>query len=558
MRTLGPVHARGALVVVSLALVMLAWWLPDAARPTIRVLYVASTDALNERNDEEEILEPLIAEFNATETTVGGKVIRVEGRGIASGQAKNMMARQALKPVAWTPASSLWARLLNTDVNAPWIGGGDTILESPQVLAFWEEHADILLDRGTRVGWDDVLRLARNGWTEYGRPDLGDFLLGHTNPEISTSGLSAVLSMYYFASGKNSDLGISEIRNPAVRGKVREIQQSIVHYGETVSDLSDQMRTHGKGFAHAVYMQETSLVEFNSDPPDFGRLIGIYPEEGTFIADYHFFVLSSAVPWVTEEQRRAAEVFGRWLEERIRDPRMAAGYGFRIPGFDAEPPIDEKHGTVGGPPRSQLLPPEGDVITAAQSNWRENRKLANIMLVVDTSASMGREEKLERVRQTLPGCLEELVPEDRIGLITFDDHVRRRASLKERSDGEQELRSALRDLLPGGPKSRLYDATLRAIYSIRLLADLESRIDAVVVLTDGRDVGSATTKEDLLAILAGQDPVEGAIVRVFTVAYGESADKQTLGEIARSSQGLLFEGDQQEIDAICRTVFFSF
>ncbi len=364
--------------------------------------------------------------------------------------------------------------------------------------------------------------------------------------------------MYYFASGKSSDLGLTEIRDPSIREKVRDIQQSVVHYGETVSDLLDQLQTHGKGFAHAVYMQETSLVEFNSDPPDFGRLIGIYPEEGTFIADYHFFVLSPAVPWVTDEQRGAAEVFGRWLQERIREPRMAAGYGFRIPGFDAESPIDEEHGTLSSPPRSQMLPPEGDIITAAQQDWRENRKLANIMLVVDTSASMGRDEKLERVRQALPECLEELVPEDRIGLITFDDHVRRRANLRETAGSEQALRSELRDLLPGGPKSRLYDATLRAIHSIRLVADLESRIDAVVVLTDGRDIGSSTTKEDLLAILAGQDPLEGAIVRVFTVAYGESADKRTLGEIARSSQGLLFEGDQQEIDAICRTVFFSF
>jgi Ca-activated chloride channel family protein len=547
---------RGALMAASLALVILTLRLPPTPVPTIQVLYVASTDAFDEDDGEEQILEPLIAEFNRTETMTSGKVIRVEGRGIASGEAESMIAAQELKPIAWTPASSLWGRILNRHVNAPWVDEAYTILESPQVLAFWEEHAEILHRHTESVGWNDVLSLARKGWADYGRPDLGDLLLGHTHPEVSTSGLSAVLSMYYAFSGKTTDLRTQDIKDPEISEKVRAIQLAVVHYGRTVDHFLEQLRRHGKGFAHAVYMQETSLVQFNQNPPKAGRLVGIYPEEGTFVADYHLYVLDA--PWVTEEQSQAADVFARWLVDRIDDPRMAAGYGFRVPGFNAEPPIDQNHGANPEPPQTRMLPPDGEVITDAQEDWRENRKLANIMLVVDTSASMGRDQKLERVRDALPGCLEELVPADRIGLTTFDDHVRKRVALNEWQQNEPELSLVISQLLPGGPESRLYDAIARAYRGIRLLADLEGRINAVVVLTDGRDVGSLTAKEELLALLEGQDPLEGGLVRVFTVAYGPSVDKQSLQDIADASQGLAFEGDQTEIPRVCRTVFFSF
>ena len=45
-----------------------------------------------------------------------------------------------------------------------------------------------------KVGWKDILELAQSnqGWAAYGKPQYGKFKLVHTNPDFSTSGLSAV------------------------------------------------------------------------------------------------------------------------------------------------------------------------------------------------------------------------------------------------------------------------------------------------------------------------------------------------------------------------------
>ena len=72
----------------------------------------------------------------------------------------------------------------------------------------WEPMADALGYPGKPIGFADILDLASSpgGWRRYGRPEFGDFSLVHTNPDFSTSGLSAVVAEYYAATGKNEGL----------------------------------------------------------------------------------------------------------------------------------------------------------------------------------------------------------------------------------------------------------------------------------------------------------------------------------------------------------------
>src|SRR5688572_18489980 len=58
--------------------------------------------------EKEKLLMPLIDEFNGD-----NKDVFVEGSVVSSGDAQTKIARGTLKPVAWSPASSLWGRLLN-------------------------------------------------------------------------------------------------------------------------------------------------------------------------------------------------------------------------------------------------------------------------------------------------------------------------------------------------------------------------------------------------------------------------------------------------------------
>ena len=63
------------------------------------------------------LLEPLIERFNASKTQVGGKAVFVEGKSESSGVTEQRIAQGRDQPVAWSPASSLWGRLLNFEAD---------------------------------------------------------------------------------------------------------------------------------------------------------------------------------------------------------------------------------------------------------------------------------------------------------------------------------------------------------------------------------------------------------------------------------------------------------
>ena len=65
----------------------------------------------------------------------------------------------------------------------------------------------------TPIGYADILALARNpaGWGSKGHPEWGPFKLGKTNPNFSTSALSATIAQYYAATGKQRDLTVEDL-----------------------------------------------------------------------------------------------------------------------------------------------------------------------------------------------------------------------------------------------------------------------------------------------------------------------------------------------------------
>ena len=116
----------------------------------------------------------------------------------------------------------------------------------------------------------------------------------HTNPDFSTSGLSAVVAEYYAATGKKEGLHRGRRdRLAGARDIVRDIEQSIVHYGDTTLFIADQMRKEGPGYASAVAMEEVTLLDFNRNRGRQPRLVALYPPEGTFYSDNPFIVLDA-------------------------------------------------------------------------------------------------------------------------------------------------------------------------------------------------------------------------------------------------------------------------
>src|SRR6185295_9787590 len=139
-------------------------------------------------------------------------------------------------------------------------------------------------------------------------------------------GLSAVTAEYYAAAGKTEGLTLADVENPAVRGAVRDIQSSVVHYGDTTLFFAEQLAARGPAFASAVAMEETTLVDYNARLRKNGkRLVAIYPKEGTFFSDDPLIVLDA--PWVTAEQKAGAAKLVAYLSSpEVQAKVMAAGF----------------------------------------------------------------------------------------------------------------------------------------------------------------------------------------------------------------------------------------
>ena len=500
--------------------------------------------------EKEKLLLPLIERFNREQRDVF-----VEGINASSGDAETRIARGTFKPVAWSPASSLWGRLLNFEADRQFTPDeAPSIVRTPLVIAVWEPMARALGHPKRKLGFADVLRLSTSGkgWAEFGRPEFGAFKLVHTNPDFSTSGLSAVVAEYYAALGKKEGLTEQDIANRNARKRVRDIERSIVHYGDTTLFIADQLKREGPGYASAVAMEEVTLLDFNRTRGDRDKLIAIYPEEGTFDSDSPFFVLDA--DWVSPEQKAGAEAFQKFLTGAIT-PEVAARSGFRPPDRATAPvaPITAANGADPKQPERTLQLPEPRVLAAIKKAWRRDRKPANILLVLDTSGSMNEEQRLERAKKGLDVFFKNVEPQDSVGLTIFSEKVQPLVKPAPLSRSGDELRGRVRELIANGGTA-FFDATIEAFDTVRAQRATD-RINAVVLLTDGEDTDSVNSVEQAVQHLEGQGDSDNR-VRVFTIAYssGASGAREQLKRIAAASGGLDYEGKTENIESVYRSI----
>ncbi len=143
-------------------------------------------------------------------------VARVQSK--ASGRASELLAEgwdegtEGPRPVLWSPAASTWGSVLNQRLEeqgaAPMAPEGTSFMVTPLVIAMPRPMAEALGWPDEPLGFSTILGLAREqqGWGAYGHPEWGPFRLGKTNPNFSTSGLSALIAQTYAATGKTEGL----------------------------------------------------------------------------------------------------------------------------------------------------------------------------------------------------------------------------------------------------------------------------------------------------------------------------------------------------------------
>src|SRR5919197_1514030 len=501
-----------------------------------------------------DLLKPLIREFNQKQVAVGGKRVFVETvdaedeGGYNSGDAEHALATNRLQLDAWSPASSFWGRLLNYQTDSAVVPDDNpSVVGTPLVFAMWRPLAQALGWPQKKISYTDILKLATapGGWASVGHPEFGRFKYVHTNPDSSTSGAEAITGSYYAFAGKKEGLTQQDVKGSAAQ--VKGVESSIVHYGDSTLFIADQMCEHGIGYASAAAMEETTLLDFNRRRGCAGgKLVAIYPSEGSFFSDSPLIALNAS-------KAAAVKAFGDFLADEIT-PELAGRYGFR-PGDPAKQPsgrVTAANGVDPAQPTRVLSLPEPKVLNSVLTTWRRDRKPANVLLVLDVSGSMGEENKLEHAKDGLKTFLRQTAPQDRIGLTTFSSSVTPIVPVRPFAENRQALTTAIERLAPQ-EETAVYDAIIDSVDKVKADASPEL-INAVVVLTDGEDTISSHSADDVVARLRQENTSEGGGVRVFTIAYGQDANQDQLARFAEASGGKAFVGSTENIESVYRSI----
>lgn len=533
------------------------------------------------------LVTELARAFNGTDAARldGGGCAFARPQTKASGAAATLLAEgwdeaaEGPRPVVWSPASSAWGAVVNQrladDGQAPIVGDAEPFMQTPLVIAMPEPMADALGYPETPIGWSDILSLAQSdeGWAAYGHPEWGPFRLGKTNPNFSTSGLSALIAQGYSSAGKTEGLSTEDLAAPEADAAARAIESAVVHYGDTtLSFLNNWYRTDQRGtsltYVSAVAVEEKSVIDYNRGNPDGNLdpgerpepprtpLVAIYPEEGTIYSDNPYIVLDAE--WVSDDERAAAERFEEFLQ-RPENQQKVLEFGFRPgnPDVAVAEPVSADNGVDPTQPRTLLEVPEPDVMVELLDRWAEQRKSARVIIALDVSGSMqeeagpGGETKLDLAKAAAIESLEQFKDDDEVGLRIFTTDLGDGVSYLDLVEpapigaNRERLRNEIDRQLPlnGTP---LYEVT-QASFDDAAAAYDDTRINAVVLLTDGRNEDGETSDdaqqlEQLLADLRSAATGELAKpIRIFPIAYGQEADLETLRRIAEATNSTAYD-----------------
>jgi Ca-activated chloride channel family protein len=502
--------------------------------------------------------------------------------------------------VIWSPAGSTWGATLDylqaEDGEPAMAGEGTPFMLTPLVIAMPEPMAEALGWPDESIGWADILSLSQDpeGWAAFGHPEWGEFRLGKTNPNFSTSGLAALTAQTYAATGKQTDLSLEDLNNPSVNQYASDIESAVVHYGDTtLTFLNNWYAADQRGtaltYTSAAAVEEKSIIDYNRGNPDgvldAGEeprppkipLVALYPTEGTLYSDNPFYILDA--DWVDDLQREGAERFQAFVQEPANQEKVLE-FGFRPgnPSVAIGAPIDAANGVDPDQPQTLLEVPSGEVLAGLLDFWDANRKSARVLLVIDVSGSMSEladpetgATKLELAQQAAVDALDQFKDEDLVGVRAFSTGLGTENNgywqdlVPIGPVGEQrtELARSIESLLPreGTPLYAVTDAS----YNDMLGGFDAERINAVIVLTDGRnDLGGSNDQvagfDELIESLSAESSGEFAKpVRVFPIAYGTNADLATLEAIAAATTASAYDAsDPQSITKVFEAVVSNF
>ena len=541
-----------------------------------------------------------VAFKNSPEAKTLSKCVSVYPTNVSSGAgAKILLSNpsswpgvdKAWYPNIWSPASSVWTDRVTAAGNANLVANPTYFTHTPVVFGVPESMTKALGYPAKPISYKDLESYIANpaGWAALGKPLWGSFKIAKTNPNTSTTGLSVILAQSYAASGKSADLTVDDVNSSA--NFSRTFESGAIHYGDTTGKVlttlynASQNGSGGSSYVSAIALEETSLYWYNKGNPDSHtvkpgevltppkeKLVAVYPTEGSVWSDDPAVVLNS--PWVTSEQKTAGAAFLKFLNTKPAQ-EILPDYGFRPldKSVDVSKSLNADIGIDPSKPAVTLPKPSADVVSAALDQWATIRKPSAVLELVDISGSMGDpigdgRSKLQGAIDGASSTLNNFRSTDNIGVWAFTTDISSDLGTNitpvypfgPLAGNKEAVGASIKDLINSRRNGTpLYDA-LSTSYDYMLKHAEAGRITAIILLSDGQDTDSKMSLDSLLIKLNKRNEgSQASPVRIFTIAYGNVADKDVLTKISTATGGQMFDAtDPKKIQEVFQSVINNF
>lgn len=542
-------------------------------------------------------LKDVVAEYNKQDHHLdNGKQIKVEVVQVNSGPMSDYLIAKIRDGVDFpdkvpapqiiSPSVDSWLTRVNFVTNTQTFDVANTkaLALTPVVIAMYEEMARCLGWPQKELGWSDIIALAQSpeGWAaypcakvEWGRKPL----LAWTDPSVSSTARSALFATYSAAAGKDAaQLTVADIENPIVQQYVQSLQSAVDHYYPETLKLQAKL-FDGPKFVQFVPLEEYNLVwlkdglvsDGTTTRPLERRMVAIYPREGTVWHNNPGAILQN-VEWTdADRQAAAADWVGYLLKPEQQARAMEKGFRPANPEVQPGEKLTAAYGIDVSQPKTLLGAVDPAVAEAILNTWHEVKKPGVVVLVVDTSGSM-MGEKIEKARQGAEAFLDAIAPNSYVGVVTFSSAVNVRIDIGPLAQNKFDLVDAIDGLRAQG-NTAMYDALSTAVQMADTYPLTGEAIRAVLLLSDGQSNAGGTRLCDIAQIQDRQERQIGCTrdagaadllgagpaittrhhVGIFSIGYGEDADKETLRVLAEATNGISTSADPDSIKAVLET-----
>lgn len=464
--------------------------------------------------------------------------------------AANRIASGDIKADAWLSPSTTVTNYANYKVHN--LGAKQanckTLFSTPVVVAARRDQLDKLGVSESTFSWSELFE---GRLVETDRRDEESLItITHPLPTSSTSGIAALMQLYYLSSPTASSnqkevaLGLDQLSNSGQEERLRYYQSYVSGYGQSEGFLLSRAEKKESRRTRVVITTEQQVVLFNQQRLSEGDaglqrdsagrplapMIALYPQEGSYWENYS--ICESAADWVTPPQRVATQKFIDFISQN-KMLAEARKYGFRPQSGEVslEPPLTEAYGMSPSLPRRSFLPVSGEVLEKVLDDWPKIMRPAAFVLALDSSGSM-EGEPLNSAKQQFRYLLAATTERDLKALVNFNTRPKLEAGLTESAEAVIIKLDPIDSL--GG--SSIYDS-IRLATELIVANDLREYRKSIIVITDGDDKNSEISKQGLIDLISDKF-ARNDITLIVIAITGAAPNFTDLEEITAAANGI--------------------